>query len=356
MNSQSLAILWAAVALLMVDSVRLNKLSAHAADAHSMRDQSLARAGHSQVQAAVQDDPAWIPISRNAACRTSYKTYHNYTLDMCKDACNALDGCIAIDFMSASGERLNHYYVSVAGDCLLYSSACGNLLSKEDEAFSYALRAPCDGYSCPAGYVLKPDGIGRSSSEETCCERPWTIINASAACSKNSEDVRPWWTTQNWPPLTLDDCKAKCDEKGGACVAIDYFSINGPHPGKCIEYDKACTTPLATIDGASSYMHQGTQSTCRDYHCPWGYSLKAGGDIVGQGRDVATCCVKDCSAVDCSCFVRDAVVRNSAWRRWDGVTCKCISGSTLDGDSEVCTGSRFDPAKLHGEGCFCAAN
>jgi hypothetical protein len=151
----------------------------------------------------------------------------------------------------------------------------------------------------------------------------------------------------DWPLFTLEMCKGLCND----CVAIDYFASTG----ECLTYgDKgtgrpreACTTPQATRDGASSYAR-----TCVSHSCPRGYVLKANaGNILGQGSDAACCEV--CPVSDCGCAVQDAVARNSAWRRWDGVTCKCAAGTSLYGDSEFCVGRKFDPVKLWGH-CFCS--
>jgi hypothetical protein len=161
-------------------------------------------------------------------------------------------------------------------------------------------------------------------------------------------------------------------------VAIDYFASTG----ECLTYWAACTTPQATRDGASSYARTCVgyscpagyvlkaspsdiigydaatccETTCADYSCPRDYVLKANaGNILGQGSDVATCC-EVCPVWDCGCAVRNAVARNSAWYRWDYVTCKCAVGTSLHGDSESCTGGsrKFNPSKLWGQGCFCS--
>lgn len=347
MSSWSLLVLCAATALMMVDALRL-------------------KAG-SDVQVGLHNEDVWAPISTTAACSMRgisydygsvskhFDEYRNYTLEECKNACNAdyilnrygplnnmynptSPACIAID------------YFSVTKECFLYRSGCSLPLYKESGASSYGRRAPCDDHSCPTGYVLKPNAIGDKSDDATCCKRAWSVISTSATCRTNSEDIYPisqWYSER--PKMTLELCKAECDANN-QCVAIDFFSATGG----CFRYDKACEKPLAVLEGASSYMHQGTQTTCGDYDCPSGYSRKADArNIVGQGRNQSACC-EACPADNCACFARNAVLRNSAWRRLNGDVCKCTSGSSLHGGSEVCTGRYFVPARLQGKGCFCA--
>merc|ERR1712110_1075804 len=133
-----------------------------------------------------------------------------------------------------------------------------------------------------------------NNDDETCCERVWSIISTNAACLTNSEDTYSYATSApielpgvvSGPKATLEMCKAWC-KLDDRCLAIDYFSVNG----MCALYNKACTKPLDTQAGASSYMYQDTRTTCDAYSCPSGYSLKAGAlNITGQGRDLSTCC------------------------------------------------------------------
>lgn len=369
--------LLAATPLMVVDAMRFKTRS-------DIVQQAVVRARQSHVQVGQQSDPTWFPINATAACRRrgddyfhtdhgdSFKTYRNYTLEMCKSRCDAHykqklaydlgralyvgRGCIAID------------YFSVSGDCTLYSRGCSFPLFTEDGASSHARRAPCDDHSCPSGYVKKPNAIGRSSNDATCCERVWSITSTNAACAWNSERISSMSFTMphsSGPKPTLEMCKAWCsaaDLSGlRPCVAIDYFSDDGA----CALYDKACTTPSYTERGASSYMYQDMRTTCDAYSCPTGYSLKADASninyVTGQGRDLSTCC-EACPATDCACFVRNAVLRDSAWRRWGGETCKCTVGNSLHGDDELCqlpfekVGRKFDPRWFRGKRCFCAAD
>jgi len=75
--------------------------------------------------------------------------------------------------------------------------------------------------------------------------RRWTVIDSAKACETNNEGIK--WTGA-WSPLTLQECKEKCQSTDG-CRAIDYYTESS----FCSNYNVACSRPLATHHGASSY-------------------------------------------------------------------------------------------------------
>merc|ERR1719316_2398557 len=90
--------------------------------------------------------------------------------------------------------------------------------------------------------------ILRDTAAATLDTASWSIISSSAACEENNEGIT---RTSGKSGYSLVTCKAACEGTAG-CVAIDYYA----QTGWCNFFDTACTTPLKTADGASSYRDQ----------------------------------------------------------------------------------------------------
>jgi len=76
------------------------------------------------------------------------------------------------------------------------------------------------------------------------CEQ-WTVIDGSKACYQNSEGISQTFGAYGF---NFETCKARCIETAG-CKAIDFYRYSG----WCSLFDTACSTPMTTWDGASSW-------------------------------------------------------------------------------------------------------
>jgi hypothetical protein len=99
----------------------------------------------------------------------------------------------------------------------------------------------------------EPDGyrvIGESppsalEEEARGAAMEWEPISAYRACKINDDGIV---RLSGMDFSTLSGCQQKCRDTRG-CVAVDFFETTG----YCSLYDKACTSPRFTRNGASSY-------------------------------------------------------------------------------------------------------
>ena len=92
---------------------------------------------------------------------------------------------------------------------------------------------------CAQGNVSLTSAAPASSTET------WAAISANKACEANAEGIR---RTKYVTGVDLATCKATC-VKTARCQAIDFYRRSG----WCNLFSRACTTPRAAHDGASSY-------------------------------------------------------------------------------------------------------
>jgi hypothetical protein len=75
----------------------------------------------------------------------------------------------------------------------------------------------------------------------------WSTIDPDKGCQQSGENVKHFKEIQGSEGSTIDDCRQYC-ENNGRCTAVDYFRDTR----YCLLYERACSTPVAGHDGASS--------------------------------------------------------------------------------------------------------
>jgi len=117
-------------------------------------------------------------------------------------------------------------------------------------------------YTCE-GQQPSPNSKGAATADESlgflcCCEGGlwslddprWVPIDSTRSCEQNEEGI-PRMAESDYLPeehRSLGDCKRKCDSTP-FCHAIDYYE----ETGWCNLYEVACSKPLKTDQGASSF-------------------------------------------------------------------------------------------------------